>query len=309
MKKITLFILFILTTILSGCGPQQDVFSYEVKYFNVYTNIYDDVIHHEFINLQGLTIIDTYDAYLESTYETNFIEHTLTYDEAFFETHTLVLVTIYDEKADKFDVVVTRNHHDYDVIIQQTNGINRFSPAIYDNIWTIGIEIESKDINDVQYKIIIDNSYYQFYSYWLKGSHNELTGAHVFEDYTQWEAYINQILFINKLNVQELEYLKRHNLISLRDIVDSNTFTDKIVVVYFADSYESPESYYLPLDVYQLQPIDSSNHKLYFNMFMQWGSPGMGLDTLGHSMSIFILDKQDRPFEPVFILNNQYFVR
>ncbi len=26
MKKITLFILVILTTILSGCGPQQDVF-------------------------------------------------------------------------------------------------------------------------------------------------------------------------------------------------------------------------------------------------------------------------------------------
>jgi len=309
MKKIIIFILIMLTTTLSGCNTLKDTFSYEVKFFNVYSNIYEDVIHHEFINLQGLTIIDTYDTYLESTYETSFVEHTLTYDEAFFDTHTLLLVTVYDEKADKFDVSVTKDHHNYDIFIKQTNGFNRFLPAVYDNIWTIAVEIASKDINDVQYEIIVDNNYYQFYSYWLRGAYNELKGAHVFEDYTQWETYINQILDINETNIQELEYLKRHNIKSLSDIVDTDTFINKVVVLYFADSYEYPESYYLPTDVYRLQPTDSGPNKLYFNMFMQWGSPGIGMETIGHSISIFIFDKQDAPFEPVFNLNNQYFVR
>lgn len=309
MKKIIIFILIVLTTTLSGCNTTKDTFSYEVKFFNVYSNIYEDVIHHEFINLQGLTIIDTYDTYLESTYETSFVEHTLTYDEAFFDAHTLLLVTIYDEKADKFDVSVTKDYNDYDIFIKQTNGFNRFSPAVYDNIWTIAVEIASKDINDVKYEILVDNNYYQFYSYWLSGIHNELMGAHVFDDFTQWEIYINQILEINEINIQAFEYLKRHNLKSLSDIVDTFTFIDKVVVVYFADSFESPESYYLPTDVYRIHPMDSSTNKLYFNMFMQWGSPGIGLETFGHSISIFILDKQDAPFEPVFNLNNQYIVR
>lgn len=306
MKKIIIIIFLIFTVTLTSCQKTEDEFSYEVKLFHQYSEIYDDVIFREFIYLHGVNIIDTYEDYLGIVYVPNYIEHTLTYDENFFEEHTLILINVYHEKAENFNVDVIHTNGILDVYIQQMNGFYRFNAPALSYIWTIAIEVNIDTVYDVNYQIFESNDYYSFYTYWLSGSHSDLQGTYIFEDIYTWNAYINPILSINETNMNRNAFFKNHDIDSLQSIVESTTFDEKVVVVHFSGNNYG-EMHYLPIDVYRLIDIGYDRNLMYFKLFRLNGYPDIGHETSGHSISIFFIDRKNGLFIPVIQFIDDHF--
>jgi len=306
MKKIIIMSCLILMLTLTSCKKTEDEFSYEVKLFHQYNEIYDDVIFREFIYLHGVNIIETYEEYLGIVYVPNYIDHTLTYDENFFEANTLILINVYDEKAESFNVDVIHTNGNLDVHIKQVNGFYRFNAPALSYIWTIAIEVNIDTVYNVNYQIFESNDYYRFYTYWLSGSHSNLQGTYIFEDIQTWNAYISHILSINETNVNRNAYFNNHDIGSLQTIVESTTFDEKVVVVHFSQNNYG-EMHYLPMDVYRLFDIGYDRNFMYFKLFRLNGYPDIGSETSGHSISIFIIDRKNGSFIPVIQFIDDHF--
>lgn len=196
MKKMNLCLVFFVVVLLTSCKSSN---------LNLKLVVYNKSdIAVSAISVRGDEYIKTYDEYLELIND-NSID--LSYDSDYFEDNSLFLFKTTSNKSPSYKIEsFSINDHMLDInLLQESSLVRSIDSQLLDSTFIVFVEINSKDIVDVEYHLFEDNSYFAYDYIYLYNDYLELENKdYVFTDYNQFEEIFKDNTALNNIVSEDL---------------------------------------------------------------------------------------------------------
>lgn len=229
MKKVLMMIMIVFVLMLSSCQketPKELELSLKTQHYDYENNSSDTIVYKELLREVKIESYEEYLGYIRESLDiTNgFIDEDLLVDESYFENNILYVIPLYSEKMPAFELL------EYEIVdgklileIEQINSLERFwASGIQYNYYALEVKINKKDIENIEYSLLVNDSYYDAHSFIELGLDQSITSMN---DYLLFDDYNDYKDFVSDLDIYG------HESLEMIELYDSKIFEDYVLLV------------------------------------------------------------------------------